>query len=408
VKKLPLTAHVCTEKKLIVCCACKELPPSLAERLRELARNPLDWDFLLEEAANNSVTPLIARHVLDYARDLVDPRAVAALQEAARAAAVRCLVLTTQLMRLMDGFRAEGLLAIPYKGPVIAAQAYGDATLREFADLDVILRHRDITKANDVMVGLGLRLRFPSLVSPRGISSIVPGEYNYRDQSGRVVVDLHTERTMRHFPRQPDLDELTERLAPVDVGGRSVSTFSLEDQLPILCIHGAKDFWERIVWIADIAELIRSRAELDWDLVVRRAETLRARRMLRLGLALAQKLLDEPLPQEIRREVSNDKIADSVAANLVRMHLSRQARSKSAVQRFEFRRRMMPQTCPGLRYAVRLAFAPAEEDWLMMRLPRPLTPLYFALRPMRLLRKYGVSSAILSGEPEYSRPLAKN
>ena len=43
----------------------------------------------------------------------------------------------------------------------------------------------------------------------------------------------------------------------------------------------------------------------------------------------------------------------------------------------------------GWRYSIRLAVAPAEEDWQMVRLPRLLAPLYVALRPLGLLRKYG-------------------
>ena len=46
----------------------------------------------------------------------------------------------------------------------------------------------------------------------------------------------------------------------------------------------------------------------------------------------------------------------------------------------------------GWRYVVRLAVIPAEEDWAMMRLPRALAPLYIALRPLRLLRKYGAAN----------------
>jgi hypothetical protein len=32
---------------------------------------------------------------------------------------------------------------------------------------------------------------------------------------------------------------------------------------------------------------------------------------------------------------------------------------------------------------------PADEDWEFVKLPPALAPLYVALRPMRLLRKYG-------------------
>jgi hypothetical protein len=38
-----------------------------------------------------------------------------------------------------------------------------------------------------------------------------------------------------------------------------------------------------------------------------------------------------------------------------------------------------------------LAVIPAEEDWQMVQLPAPLAPLYLALRPLRLLHKYGLA-----------------
>ena len=98
-----------------------------------------------------------------------------------------------------------------------------------------------------------------------------------------MMVELHTEVTLRHFPVPPDLDDLTRRLVPVALSGHEIRTFAPEDVLPILCIHGSKDFWERISWIADIAELVRAYPQLDWDIVVRRAESWHAQRMLHLG-----------------------------------------------------------------------------------------------------------------------------
>jgi len=50
---------------------------------------------------------------------------------------------------------------------------------------------------------------------------------------------------------------------------------------------------------------------------------------------------------------------------------------------------MLEGRLAGWRYTIRLAAAPVEEDWEMIRLPSPLTPVYLALRPLRLLRKYG-------------------
>jgi len=87
--------------------------------------------------------------------------------------------------------------------------------------------------------------------------------------------------------------------------------------------------------------------------------------------------------------VRNDRTAVSLASEVQHRLLSRAWPRLDAAGRFRFRRRMLPGTLSGWRYSIRLAVVPAEEDWLMVRLPRALAPLYVALRPLRLLRKYG-------------------
>jgi hypothetical protein len=198
--------------------------------------------------------------------------------------------------------------------------------------------------------------------------------------------------TLRHFPLVPCLDDFSQRLVPLELSGRDVQTFCPEDALPILCIHGSKDFWERISWIADISELVQAHPQLDWDAVRRRAELLKAQRMLYLGLILAGRLLDASLPREILQPATTDAAVAAVAGEVEKRLLSRELIPLDAAGRFHFRRRMVPGTMAGWRYAIRLAVVPAEEDWMMVRLPASLAPLYIALRPLRLLRKYGWTS----------------
>jgi hypothetical protein len=114
--------------------------------------------------------------------------------------------------------------------------------------------------------------------------------------------------------------------------------------------------------------------------------------MLHVGLALAAGLLEAPVPNEIWRRVQADRVATDVASEIASRLLSPDYRSLDAPGRFNFRRRMLSGSFAGWRYALRLSVIPAEEDWQMMRLPGPLAPLYIALRPLRLLRKYGWAS----------------
>jgi hypothetical protein len=368
------------------------MPAAIEGRVREITALSLDWDYILDEAAAHSLGPLLDRHLRAIASNdgtsSIPSSALEKLKVASRANTVRCLFLTAELQKILDLFRSEGLITIPYKGPVLAEQAYGDLTLRDFDDLDIIIPQRNITKANEALQSLGYKARFPWMLSSGAPPSLAPGEYNYRNDERRTMVELHTELTLRHFPIAPNLDELAKQLGTVTVGAREVQTFAPEDLLPALCIHGSKDLWARLSWIADISELVQRYSAFDWDRALRTTELFQAGRMLHLGLALAQNVLGAPLPEEIRKRVLGDVEANSVAQEIEAHLLSRNGTEYGAGHRFHFRRRMVEGWAAGWRYSVRLAVMPVEEDWEMVRLPASLAPLYIALRPLRLLSKY--------------------
>lgn len=382
------TYEAVPEKRLLIACARTQMTAAAAQQIHEITSAPLDWDYLLRAAAENSVLPLLALHLPAVAPGAFSTEQFARLKGAARAAGIRSLQLSAELIRVVNALRAENVLALPYKGPVIAMQAYGDLALREFEDLDVIVPQRDMARANQVLLALKYSPKFPWIFDQ---SAVVPGEYNYYDRERRIIVELHTEFTLRHFPVVPNLGEMSKSAETVMIGGHAVATFGAEDTLVLLCIHGSKDFWERISWIADVSEFVQRSKELDWSRVFERAAESRAMRMLNLGLALASRLLGAPLSGEVRARVDGDATGLAVAKQIESRLLAKEVSGRSAAQSFRYRRQMVPGALGSWRYGLRLATAPAEEDWNMVPLPRVLSPLYVVLRPFRLFRKYGVS-----------------
>jgi hypothetical protein len=382
----------CPEKELLACCARTRIDSARTKKIAALLNGNLDWGYVLDQAQENSVTPLLGRRLQALPAGAIPPPVLERLKDACRANTIRCLFLTAELTKIFDLLRSRGIQAIAYKGPALAMQAYGDMTLRQFEDIDIIVRQSDLPKANEVMLGLGYRPRFDWIVSSGIPSSVIPGEYNYRDEKRRIMVELHTELTLRHFPEVPDLEDFSKRLTFVKLNERKIPTFSVEDTLIVLSFHGTKDFWERFSWIADISELIQRYPNLDWSVTVERAKVLQAERMLHVALLLAINLIDTPLPDEILLRLKADRTANDLASEVWAGLMRRSYISLNAKGRFNFRRRMLPGTLDGWRYAIRLSVVPAEEDYEMIRLPAVLSPLYLALRPLRLLRKYGFSS----------------
>jgi hypothetical protein len=383
------TYEAVPEKRLLLACARTRMTSPIRQRVGEILTHAIDWDFLLRAAAENSVMPLLASQLPALAGDKFSPQQIQRLKAAGRAAGIRTLQLTAELIRVIDALRAKGALALPYKGPVVAQQAYGDLALREFEDLDIVLPQRDVTKADGALRELGYKPRYPWIL---GASAPIPGEYNYGDDGGRVIVELHTEMTLRHCPVPPDLQEMNRRAKAVSLSGHELLTFDPEDTLVLLCVHGSKDFWERISWIADVAEFVQRQANLDWEQVFARANALKATRMVLLGLFLAARTLDAPLPEGVRKPMEADALVSEIATEIEARLLAKSVPVRSAAESFGYRRRMVQGAASSWSYGLRLATAPAEEDWMMVRLPRVLTPLYIVLRPFRLFRKYGAAS----------------
>ena len=378
----------CPEKQLLIYCARLKARPDVAQRIRELASGPLDWDFLISDAADNGLVPLLHLQISANAADKVPASEMDRLKAAAFRNTARCLLLTGELIKVMTALESNAISAIPHKGPVLAVQAYGDIALRQYEDLDIILRQKDLLAAHEVMIGLGYSAKYPWIHSAGGASSLHPGDYAYVSDDRQLMVELHSEQSLRHFPVPPALHDFRTDLKPVSLSGHTVETFRPEDALVILCIHGSKHFWERISWITDISEMIRSHPDLDWGWIYRRADSLRAGRMVNVALALTVNLLGARLPLETSARVTADREAVKLAEEISGRLLNRQLLRMSATARFNFRRRAVPGAMAGWSYAARLTTAPAEEDWEMLRLPRVLSPLYIALRPLRLLRKY--------------------
>ncbi len=386
------------EKRLLVCAARTRIPPLVAQEIRRLIGSPIDWDLLFREAANHAVTPLVCRQIPLVASDLLDSLRVQRLNEISRSFALRNLALTAELFRVVNELRSQGIQAIPYKGPVLAAQAYQDLAVREFADLDIVLGERDIGRANEVMISLGYGPKFPWIFAANRSVWFAPGEYEYHHGARRILVELHTERTLRHFPRPADIDDLITRLRVTCVGDQKLVTFSSEDTLLLLSLHGSKHFWRQLLWIADISEFAQSHPDLDWDQVWTRACAMRLNRMLAISLGLAHRLFSPPLPGEVLRRIQSDAEAGLIAEQIEHGFFLRTPHEPGALARFHLRRHMVEDWLSGWRYSLRLATLPSDEDWSAMRLPALLAPLAAVLRPFRLLRKYGATGASSSHE----------
>jgi len=376
----------------------------------EAASRPVDPDLgcdpksLVSLARQNRVAPLLYHALKQSNFALADDPALRKLQCHFRHNAGRSLQLSHALSNLLDKLFRQ-IDVIPFKGPLLAATAYGDVSLREAGDLDLLVKHQDIVRAADLLASLGHRPIFPT--STQREAAFLQGltgdrrarylrrhcEHHLVSQPTQINVDIHWAIALREFSLEIDMDGLWRRARTISFQGCPTLAMCSEDELLVLCINGAKDCWSRLDRVCDLAMLLTNSARLDWELVDRCAAQARARRIVLLGLAMASGLLNAPLPAEIVREIDRDRTLRQVVSRISRkMLVGRRAEASSRLAGFLFLLRMRDGWRERYEYCV-AQLRPGVGDWSALPLPEALSFLHYVVRPFRLLGRHVLGSS---------------
>ncbi|MGB6198484.1 MAG: nucleotidyltransferase family protein [Candidatus Acidiferrales bacterium] len=378
------------ELELVLLCLRSHRDTAGESRLRALLAGPLDWDELTATVVPHQVLPSFYRRIQSVAPDCLPARLRSYFECRTRGFAKKNMLFFAEMLRLMAAFEAEGILLIPYKGIVQGWMAYQDLGVRACSDLDFAVRQRDIPRAAELLKARG----YESWLQPKELrlseEEQYPGQYAFHRADLELLVELHTERTLRYFPVSLDFDALERRLQTIEIGGRAVRTFSREDTLVLLCVHGAKHFWARLNWISDIARLGGDAQGFDWASLEATAADMKCTRSVLLGLFIAHEMLGARIPEMVLSRARRDRNVILLASQVREEFVQKEESPRGIFQRALFRIRTRDRFGDGLRHVWRLSTRPTERDWGYLAGATGRSSLSSALRrPWRLLRQYG-------------------
>lgn len=345
----------------------------------------VDWHRLLMLAEAHGVLGQLTACLNNDADAMTPPETRQLLLERVRAQNFLTLRLTAELFRLLELFGKQGISTLVIKGPALAAQAYADPSVRNYGDLDLLVQRHDIRRATELMIASG----YEAAVSLNAIEAgKIPGQYLFSKSDSKLLVELHNDLTLRYFPRPLPIEELFARRVRVRVDAHEVQTPCVEDQLVLICVHGAKHFWERLSWIADVAGLISQQTKIDWERVASTARTVESEHLLHIGLGLAVDVLHAKLPEAISSRVQGDTVSTKVASRVLRWLPAAGYAPPGLFERAAFRLHMRGNFLAAPAYLSRLSLSPTEEDWKVDDKVSSNRFLDALRRPFRLVRKY--------------------
>lgn len=375
------------EIDLLLTCAYNHSQAGLADALYRRLSPDLNWAEVLRLARQHAVLPLLY-HQLKTVDSPAIPQAVRnELQRRFRANLRHNLSMTAELLKLLQMFESQGIAAIPYKGPVLAAALYGDVALRQFGDLDILVQRQDVLKVKNLLISQGYQPEFTLTPAQESAYLRSSCEYNFKHETKRIHLEIHWRIVRPYFGFSLNTDRLWDRLEWVQLGGYHIQSLRPEELLLILCVHGSKHQWERIGWIRDVVQLVHCRRDLKWEPLIEQSTRLGATRMLRLGLFLAHDLLGATFPPVMSTWIQTDDTVKDLAAQVGEQLYQATPRSPD-LGYHAFSLKMRERWWDRIAYSCRLPGALTVEDLTFVSLPASLSGLYYCLRPVRLLGKY--------------------
>ncbi len=372
------------EHEILFSIARRELG-GVEDRLRDLLRQDLDWDYLLATAESHGLTPLLHKHLHSIPSE-IPAHIRARLKLASVANSQSVLHLTGKLLKLYRLLKENGVRVAIFKGALLSEMAYGELSLRQAGDIDVLIPREQFQRARQLLESLGYQMT-PSLTEAQLASHLATHcEIQFMRDDWFTVVDLHWALAPKNFVFKLETADVLARLQRVAFAGTEIETLATEDLILYQSMHGAKHLWRRLEWISSLAELIRSAESIDWDLVLERSAKAHATRMLALGLRLSEVSVPAPVLDAIDPEDLMKRMAEQILTTIFTVSGAAESTETNL-----YNLRIMDRKRDALVSALRAIFVPTLTDWSSLNLPSSLHPLYYAYRPLRLSRAYSGS-----------------
>ncbi len=302
--------------------------------------------------------------------------------------AQRNMLMSAELLSIMKLLKVNDIEALAFKGPTLSQMAYGDITLRQYGDLDILIKEVDHPKMMDLMLKENYIPEIDLKEEDKETFFNCVTVIGLHKEVKNIRVEIHWKLLSKNYAIEWEEESLWQNKKSTKINHKEVPVLCSEQQLLYLCTHGAKHLFERLEWVCDIDRTIRSNSDINWIYLLSEAEKLGIKRMLLLGLALSQEFFKSELPKTIQQKIKEDRAVPKLLSKIIEISFSETLQEGKNHSYFGLVWKMREHLSDRIRFAWHGLFAPQFDDFIFIKLPRHLIFLYPLIRPYRLAVKY--------------------
>lgn len=382
-----LKLKISPEHELLLCCARTYIDEKTEVRIVSRVENGIDWECLTDLALQHRLVNLLYFQLNNICPESIPKNVLGNLRDIFNINVRSNLFLTGELIRILEILKSKGINGIPYKGPSLAILVYKNIALRQFTDLDIFIHKSDVLKVKNILNSNGYKL-YHDLEYIKGYFYIkTQREYTFINEKTNAVVEIHWNFHGAFISLPEGYECLYNDLETLNLNGFSVPSIKIENLILILCIHCANHDWESLSWVCDISELIKAHEDIDWQYLIETAQKLGIKRIFLVNILLVNKLWKIEIPETLSNHINSDQsIYDLLEVIEQKIFFEDEILfnfPKKAI--FDFKKR--ESVIYGIKDVIRTLLMPTYIDFVDIRLPAFLYPLYYIIRPALLFRR---------------------
>lgn len=295
-----------SQEDLLILSSIK-INPSQAEleQLNDMIPLVKDWNYLTKKAIEHQAGPLLYKklHLLTNQK-IIPLTAQNDLKQSWLKTLSRSMVLIEHFKVISEAFKAEGIPLIAMKGILLSDWLYHEIGLRQFSDLDLLVKEEDGPKCLDILKAIGyMSNEFDLTEFVKKNTDIV--HYIPMVKNG-VSVEIHIKIHSKSELYKVDVADLWKNSKPVVIHGLETLKFDIIYLLLHLCLHLDKHFCigkTQFTGFYDITNLLMEHAtEIDWNLLNQTCIKYKASGHVYPYILLCAKYMNAPIPDSVNKE----------------------------------------------------------------------------------------------------------
>lgn len=160
---------------------------------------------------------------------------------------MRMMKLTVELIRIHKFFTENNIDYISLKGPALSQQIYGDYTIRNSRDLDILVKEEDFIKASNLLK----LLNYKNNKKFNSINKFNYKEFKFINSETKILVELH-HRLFNNKYLLPIENQDFSSSQFVKINNINIPILPNKLNFEYIDTHAAAHNWMRMVWSLDI------------------------------------------------------------------------------------------------------------------------------------------------------------